>query len=108
MDLAVTPDGRGYWLATGNAPEPPALPAPAGGPWAALRRCESGDDYGANTGNGFYGAYQFTASTWRSMGTGYAYAHEAPYWVQDDAAMRLQARAGWGQWPACSRALGLR
>src|SRR4051812_13158398 len=33
----------------------------AGGRLAAIRSCESGGDYAANTGNGFYGAYQFTA-----------------------------------------------
>ena len=27
--------------------------------------------------------------------------------VQDQAAQQLQARSGWGQWPACSRRLGL-
>lgn len=101
-------------------PEPPpqAKGAPAqggsnyaagnGGVWAALRRCESGGNYAANTGNGFYGAYQFTISTWDSMGTGYARADLAPPSVQDDAARRLQARAGWGQWPHCSSQLGLR
>ena len=76
--------------------------------FARLRQCESGGNYRANTGNGFYGAYQFTLQTWRSMGTGFAYPHHAPPAVQDDAAQRLQARAGWGQWPHCSRQLGLR
>ncbi|MBI4100921.1 transglycosylase family protein [Candidatus Microgenomates bacterium] len=79
----------------------------SGGVWEALRNCESGGDYSKNTGNGFYGAYQFSAGTWRSMGTGYEYAHQAPSDVQDSAAQRLQARAGWGQWPACARRLGL-
>lgn len=109
VDIAARPDGDGYWLVTGpHLPPPPALPAPAGGVWEALRNCESGGNYSINTGNGYYGAYQFSAPTWRSMGTDYAYAHEAPYWVQDDAAKRLQERAGWGQWPACTRKLGLR
>lgn len=30
----------------------------------ALRTCETGGRYNANTGNGFYGAYQFMISTW--------------------------------------------
>ena len=30
----------------------------------ALRTCEAGGRYNANTGNGFYGAYQFMISTW--------------------------------------------
>jgi len=29
-----------------------------------LRDCESGSTYTRNTGNGFYGAYQFMISTW--------------------------------------------
>jgi hypothetical protein len=75
--------------------------------WAKLRRCESGGRYDINTGNGFYGAYQFVPSTWR--GLGYAgMPHQAPPHVQDEAAQRLQARSGWGQWPACTRMLGLR
>jgi hypothetical protein len=98
-------------------PKPPAVTAPAapatsggssaGGVWAALRNCESGGNYAENTGNGFYGAYQFELSTWHGMG--YAgYPNDAPPAVQDAAAAALQARSGWGQWPECSRKLGLR
>ena len=79
----------------------------AGDVWLQLRLCESGGDYTKNTGNGYYGAYQFSPGTWDSMGTGYGYAHEAPPEVQDSAAQRLQARSGWGQWPSCARKMGL-
>lgn len=72
-----------------------------------LRFCESGNNYAANTGNGYYGAYQFSSGTWNSMGTGYGRADLAPPAVQDDAARRLQARAGWGQWPSCAAKLNL-
>jgi LysM repeat protein len=82
--------------------------AAIGDVWADLRNCESGGDYTANTGNGYYGAYQFTESTWDSMHTGYERADLAPSYVQDDAARRLQQRSGWGQWPACSRRIGVR
>lgn len=78
----------------------------AGGPWLQLRECESGDNYRANTGNGFYGAYQFSASTWTDLGYPGRPDLEPPA-MQDAAAMKLQAEAGWGQWPACSAALGL-
>jgi hypothetical protein len=71
--------------------------------WFWLRDCEAHGNYQINTGNGYYGAYQFSQSTWDSMNTGYAFAHEAPPEVQDDAAKRLQARSGWGQWPVCSK-----
>jgi len=79
---------------------------PTGGVWLELRYCESGDDYQANTGNGFYGAYQFAWSTWTGLGFP-GRPDQEPYWMQDEAAQRLQALQGWGPWPACSAALGL-
>jgi hypothetical protein len=75
--------------------------------WERLRRCESGGRYNINTGNGFYGAYQFLPSTWRGLGFP-GMPHQAPPSMQDEAAQKLQARSGWGQWPACTRKLGLR
>jgi hypothetical protein len=86
----------------GAAGEPP----PLGGVWLELRDCESGDNYQTNTGNGFYGAYQFAGATWSGLGLP-GIASDAPYWVQDEAAQRLQAQYGWTPWPACSAALGL-
>jgi resuscitation-promoting factor RpfB len=71
-----------------------------------LRMCESGGRYGIRNGS-YSGAYQFTHSTWRSMGTGYPTAADAPPAVQDDAARRLYARSGRGQWPHCGRVAGL-
>jgi len=89
---------------TTTAPAPPQ--APSGGVWYELRMCESGDNYSDNTGNGYYGAYQFSLSTWYGLGfTGLP--SNAPPAVQDRAASELQAEYGWGQWPACSAALGL-
>jgi hypothetical protein len=97
---------------TSTAPPKPkprpvlSLSATAGGVWAALRQCEAGGNYQENTGNGFYGAYQFTESTWTGLGYPGRPDLEPPT-MQDQAAQRLQARSGWGQWPACSRKLGL-
>lgn len=98
------------------APAPPTTaPAPtyttsgdggAGGVWLQLRQCESGDDYQANTGNGYFGAYQFSQQTWSNLGFPGRPDLEPPS-MQDQAAMQLQAQSGWGQWPACSAALGL-
>ena len=75
--------------------------------FAALRKCESGGNYKIATGNGYYGAYQFDPRTWRSLGYTGLPSDAAPE-VQDEAARKLLAKAGWGQWPACSRKLGLR
>jgi muramidase (phage lysozyme) len=74
--------------------------------WACIRTDESSDNYRANTGNGFYGAYQFTATTWASLHTGYARADLAPAKVQDLAAVHLQARYGWSAWPITSAECG--
>jgi acyl-CoA synthetase (NDP forming) len=66
----------------------------------AIAACESGGDPTANTGNGFYGKYQFTASTWASVGgTGNpAAASEAE---QDQRAAMLYAQQGASPWPVC-------
>ncbi|WP_167147308.1 resuscitation-promoting factor [Actinomyces sp. ZJ308] len=74
--------------------------------WAKLAQCESGGNPRTNTGNGFYGMYQFTLETWRSLG-GTGYPHEADAATQTEMAKKLQAKAGWGQWPGCSDKLGL-
>ena len=72
-----------------------------------LRACESGGNYRINTGNGYYGAYQFDLSTWRSVG-GTGRPDQASPATQDALASRLQAQRGWSPWPACSAKLGLR
>lgn len=83
-------------------------PAQAASPddFARLRYCESGNNYAINTGNGFYGAYQFDLRTWHGLGYG-GRPDQASAGTQDAAAARLQAARGWSPWPACSRRLGL-
>lgn len=82
-----------------------------GDAWYRLRMCEAGNVYNRNSGNGYYGAYQFAWSTWRGYApAGYADVRPdlAPPAVQDQAAKNLYNRRGWQPWPACSRKLGLR
>ena len=74
--------------------------------WVRLRECESGGNYSENTGNGYYGAYQFSAWTWWSLGLP-GMANLASSATQDAAARSLQVRSGWSSWPRCSQALGL-
>ena len=60
--------------------------------------CESGGDYAANTGNGYYGGYQFDSGTWDAYGDPqYAEASDAPPSVQDAAA----ASVPYDAWPNC-------
>ena len=82
-----------------------------GDAWYRLRMCESGNTYPRNSGNGYYGAYQFNISTWRGYapaGYGDVRPDLAPPAVQDQAALALYNKRGWSPWPACSRKLGLR
>ena len=75
--------------------------------WYLLRMCESGNTYNRNSGNHYYGAYQYDIGTWGNY-MGYARADLAPPEVQDAKARETQAARGWSPWPACSRKLGLR
>jgi hypothetical protein len=66
----------------------------------AIAACESGSNPAANTGNGFYGKYQFTQSTWESVG-GTGNPAAAPEAEQDRRAAALYAQAGSSPWPVC-------
>lgn len=67
---------------------------------AAIRACESGGNYATNTGNGFYGAYQFTLGTWGVVGGSGNPAAASPR-EQDVRAYWLLSRYGAGHWPVC-------
>lgn len=80
---------------------------PTAANFAKLRSCESSGNYRAvNRSNRYFGAYQFSVATWKSLGYK-GLPHQAPAEVQDEAAQRLQAKRGWRQWPGCSRRLRL-
>ena len=74
------------------------------GALARLRSCEG--SYTSNTGNGYYGAYQYDISTWANY-QGYSNASLAPPAVQDQKAWETYQRRGWQPWPSCSRSMGL-
>ena len=68
-----------------------------------LGSCEAGMDPKKNTGNGYYGAFQFSPGTWRSMNTGYERADLAPLEVQKEAVQRLVSRSSiHTQFPGCA------
>jgi uncharacterized protein YabE (DUF348 family) len=73
---------------------------------ARLRSCESGGRYDRNSGNGYYGAYQYDISTWANWG-GFPRADLAPPNVQDEKAWETYRRRGWQPWPSCTVKMGL-
>lgn len=66
----------------------------------STRLCESGGRYSTSTGNGFYGAYQFTLSSWHVVG-GRGMPHWAVPLEQDYRAVCLLHVQGRGAWPVC-------
>lgn len=83
--------------------------ASAASVWDRVAKCESGGNWKINTGNGFYGGLQFSASTWRAFGGGkYAStANKASKAEQIAIARRTLAAQGPGAWPVCSQKAGL-
>ena len=75
--------------------------------WDAVAQCEAGGSWARNSGNGYYGGLQFSAGTWRGVG-GTGLPHQNTRETQIEMGRRLQARSGWGQWPACTRKLHYR
>jgi hypothetical protein len=76
--------------------------APASPTLEAIAACESGGNPATNTGNGFYGKYQFTLSTWQSVG-GAGNPAAASEAEQNRRAALLYAREGAAPWPVCGR-----
>jgi uncharacterized protein YabE (DUF348 family) len=73
--------------------------------WAALARCESGGNPGAVDPSGtYYGLYQFSVSTWESLG-GTGLPSNASATEQTTRAELLYQRSGAGQWPVCGHNL---
>ena len=75
------------------------------GVWDKIAQCESGGNWGIETGNGYSGGLQFSSSTWRAYG-GSGSASGASREEQIAVAERVLAAQGWGAWPVCSRKAG--
>ena len=81
--------GSGY-----NDPNNPAA-------WDRLAQCESGGNWAANTGNGYYGGLQFNLGTWAAYG-GSGRPDQNSREQQIAVAERVAAaEGGYGAWPVC-------
>jgi LysM repeat protein len=78
-----------------------------GGVWGCIAQHESGGNPAEDTGNGFYGAFQFTISSWEGAGGGPGLPSNYSYATQLAVAQRLQQMQGWGAWPNTSRMCGV-
>jgi uncharacterized protein YabE (DUF348 family) len=75
--------------------------------WDAVAKCESNNHWNDNTGNGYYGGLQFSASTWISNG-GAVYAPRADLATREQQiaiATKLYAARGSKPWPVCGKYL---
>ena len=100
---AVSIAGVALSASAANAAVPATAPAST---WDSLAQCESGGNWGINTGNGYAGGLQFSPSTWAAYG-GTGSAANASREQQIAVAEKVQAGQGWGAWPACAAKLGL-
>lgn len=93
-------------VATIATATPTAAPttAGAGGLAACIRQRESGGDYSTNTGNGYYGAYQFDQSTWEAAGGSGNPASASP--AEQDAAFQRWYAGHPSAWPVTGPACG--
>ncbi|MCH0538355.1 LysM peptidoglycan-binding domain-containing protein [Streptomyces sp. MUM 203J] len=71
--------------------------------WDRVAQCESGGNWSINTGNGYFGGLQFSASTWAAYG-GTAYAPTANLATKSQqiaVAEKVLKGQGKGAWPHC-------
>lgn len=80
--------------------------AVAGPNWDAIAQCESGGNWHANTGNGFYGGLQFKPDTWARYG-GVGNPAAASREQQIAVANRVFTQEGVEPWPKCGADSGL-
>lgn len=81
----------------------PAPVASGSGAWDRIAQCESGGNWHANTGNGYYGGLQFSLGTWRAYG-----GPSRPDLVSREQQIAIAekvraASGGYGAWPVCGK-----
>ena len=76
------------------------------GIWGCIAAHESGGNPGTNTGNGYYGMYQDTVSSWQAAGGPPGLPSNYSAAVQTQVNQRIQAQQGWGAWPSTSAMCG--
>ena len=99
------PVSRIVHVGTKPKPQPAPVAAPnfssGGSAWDRIAACESGGNWAANTGNGYYGGLQFSLGTWQAYG-GSGRPDQNSREQQIAVAERVRAaEGGYGAWPVC-------
>lgn len=101
--VAAPSDGLSTTTIPANSIAAGPLPVSVEDLLACIRSYEQGPDgYATDTGNGYYGAYQFDLDTWASVGGTGNPAHASPE-EQDARAASLLAERGLQPWPTPAR-----
>lgn len=90
-------------IKVGTKPAPAAPAVSGGSAWDRIAQCESGGNWHANTGNGYYGGLQFSLGTWRAYG-----GPSRPDLVSREQQIAIAekvraASGGYGAWPVCGK-----
>jgi uncharacterized protein YabE (DUF348 family) len=108
--VLTQPVNAAVTVGTRSRPAPAPSSPPSGGGdtsvWDRIAACESGGNWSANTGNGYYGGLQFSKGTWDAYGGGQyaAYPHQASKAQQIAIAEKVRAaEGGYGAWPVCGK-----
>ena len=99
--VAVRKVVKSRWL---REPRRKVVRVGTGPNWVGLARCESSGNPNAVNPAGFYGLYQFSLSTWHSVG-GRGNPINHGYWEQTKRAWILFRHSGRSPWPVCGRHL---
>ena len=90
-------------VGTKDRPAPTSNFSSGSSAWDRIAACESGGNWAANTGNGYYGGLQFNLSTWQSYG-GSGRPDQNSREAQIAVAERVRdAEGGYGAWPVCGQ-----
>ena len=106
VDRRVTRQPRTRVVLYGTKQRPFTAPSTSASDlnWGALAQCESGGNPQSVNPAGYYGLYQFSISTWYSVG-GTGNPIDAPSTEQTYRAQLLFERSGSAPWPVCGSLL---
>lgn len=100
FDIRVLGLGAAIAAASVMLIAPAAQAHTSGHDWDAVAACESGGNWSADTGNGYFGGLQITRSAWSAAG-GTGSPAQASRAEQIRIAENVLATHGRGAWPEC-------